>query len=230
MPQNIVDTTSLHLSDGPSEYHTARLSVVDVPPIIGGSVLIRALGRTSPITSYTINHTTRIWLSKQALWSAELFLSKPRHPFRRSFSVSLNIYHRGNRAVGVEYTYNPRERASNESTDLRTARAKRLVIVCAGALGSPQILERSGIGRKDVLAKIGVQQVVDLPGVGENYQGSAASRRLWYPFSLGRCNVDHQVMFIPYHASEDSETLDGIIRCDQAELQSACIQFLLPNP
>ena len=41
----------------------------------------------------------------------------------------------------------------------------------SGAFGSPAILERSGIGAKAVLQKCGVEQLVDLPGVGENYQG-----------------------------------------------------------
>lgn len=49
--------------------------------------------------------------------------------------------------------------------------AARLVVVSAGAFGSPTILERSGIGRKSVLEDNGVQQIQDLPGVGENYQG-----------------------------------------------------------
>lgn len=37
-------------------------------------------------------------------------------------------------------------------------------------IGSPQILELSGIGRPDVLQNIGVDVQVDLPGVGENVQ------------------------------------------------------------
>lgn len=49
--------------------------------------------------------------------------------------------------------------------------SNRLVVVAAGAFGSPSILERSGIGAKDILEKAGVKQLVDLPGVGENYQG-----------------------------------------------------------
>ena len=47
----------------------------------------------------------------------------------------------------------------------------KLVLVSAGAFGSPSILERSGIGSKDVLEQVGVKQRVNLPGVGENYQG-----------------------------------------------------------
>jgi choline dehydrogenase-like flavoprotein len=50
-------------------------------------------------------------------------------------------------------------------------RGTKLVLVCAGAFGSPGILERSGIGSKDVLDRVGLKQRVDLPGVGENYLG-----------------------------------------------------------
>jgi alcohol oxidase len=54
---------------------------------------------------------------------------------------------------------------------LSTVRATKLVVVSAGAFGSPTILERSGIGAEAVLERCGIEQVVDLPGVGENYQG-----------------------------------------------------------
>ena len=77
---------------------------------------------------------------------------------------------RGTRAVGVEFVANPRV-SHNTSGEVRIARAKRLVVVSGGAFGSPTILERSGIGAKAVLDKCGVEQLVDLPGVGENYQG-----------------------------------------------------------
>ncbi|TCD61245.1 hypothetical protein EIP91_008712 [Steccherinum ochraceum] len=51
-----------------------------------------------------------------------------------------------------------------------TVKAGKEVIVSAGGLKSAQILELSGIGRKDVLDKIKVPLVVDLPSVGENVQ------------------------------------------------------------
>ena len=78
---------------------------------------------------------------------------------------------RDKRAVGVEYVQNPRVFANANIEEVFTARAKRLVVVSAGAFGSPVILERSGIGAKVVLEKCNVEQIVDLPGVGENYQG-----------------------------------------------------------
>jgi choline dehydrogenase len=44
----------------------------------------------------------------------------------------------------------------------------RLFVVCAGAIASPCLLERSGIGRGEVLARLGVDAVADVAGVGEN--------------------------------------------------------------
>lgn len=44
------------------------------------------------------------------------------------------------------------------------------MILCAGAIGSPQILQNSGIGPADVLAKAGVPIRHELPGVGQNLQ------------------------------------------------------------
>ncbi|EJC82126.1 choline dehydrogenase-like flavoprotein [Rhizobium leguminosarum bv. trifolii WSM2297] len=50
------------------------------------------------------------------------------------------------------------------------ARAKRETIVSAGAIGSPQILQLSGIGPAALLQRHGIDVEVDLPGVGENLQ------------------------------------------------------------
>ncbi|WP_265500434.1 GMC family oxidoreductase [Paracoccus beibuensis] len=50
------------------------------------------------------------------------------------------------------------------------ARARGEVILAAGAINSPALLELSGIGQPDRLAAVGVAPVHDLPGVGENLQ------------------------------------------------------------
>ncbi|KAI0316393.1 GMC oxidoreductase [Amylostereum chailletii] len=51
-----------------------------------------------------------------------------------------------------------------------TAASKAEVILCAGAIKSPQLLEISGIGNATLLSSIGVEPKVDLPSVGENVQ------------------------------------------------------------
>ena len=70
----------------------------------------------------------------------------------------------------MEYLFDRRVYPSSPQ-DLRVVKAKRLVVVSAGAMGSPLILERSGIGRKDVLEELGVHVVSEIPGVGNEYQG-----------------------------------------------------------
>lgn len=65
----------------------------------------------------------------------------------------------GNRAEGVTYTV---------GGITHVARAEREVIVSAGAIASPQLLELSGIGNPEVLGRHGIAARVPLKGVGEN--------------------------------------------------------------
>jgi choline dehydrogenase len=65
------------------------------------------------------------------------------------------------RAVGVEIT---------AGGQLQTLRARREVILCGGAINSPQLLQLSGIGNPDELRSLGLEVVAVLPGVGENLQ------------------------------------------------------------
>jgi len=75
-------------------------------------------------------------------------------------------------------------------------------VASAGAFGSPTILERSGIGSKEVLHKNGISQIVDLPGVGDHY-------------------MDHLVAFIHYHGSEETDCIDNVLRGDEADAHEA---------
>jgi len=69
----------------------------------------------------------------------------------------------GTRATGVEY------RTGGARGQLREASAAE-VILCGGAINSPQLLQLSGIGSPAVLESAGVAVRHDLPGVGENLQ------------------------------------------------------------
>lgn len=74
------------------------------------------------------------------------------------------------RAVGVETRSNPRYHPDAAGEPLRTVKARKLVIAAGGACGTPSLLERSGLGDAKVLERAGVPVVVDLPGVGNNYE------------------------------------------------------------
>ena len=76
----------------------------------------------------------------------------------------------GTRCVGVRYRVNGTE---------RPARASREVIVSAGAINSPQLLELSGIGRPEVLEAQGIALQHELPAVGENLRDHIAPRLAW---------------------------------------------------
>ncbi|NOJ17225.1 GMC family oxidoreductase [Vibrio jasicida] len=67
----------------------------------------------------------------------------------------------GNRAVGVEYGL------KGQSFQIKCTKE---VILSAGAFGSPQILMLSGVGAKKELESHGIEQIHELPGVGENLQ------------------------------------------------------------
>jgi choline dehydrogenase len=74
---------------------------------------------------------------------------------------ALSIRFQGRRAMGVAV----RQRGS-----VREVRASREVILCAGAVQSPQLLELSGVGQPDLLRAHGIDVVHAVPGVGENLQ------------------------------------------------------------
>lgn len=67
-------------------------------------------------------------------------------------------------AKGIEFLASH----TNKSSRKYNVWARKSVIVSAGSLASAPILERSGIGRRDVLGAAGINQLVDLPGVGAN--------------------------------------------------------------
>ncbi|KAG1768033.1 GMC oxidoreductase-domain-containing protein [Suillus placidus] len=109
------------------------------------------------------------------------------------------------RAVGVEFTCDPVSCPdANRSSSI--VRALKLVVVSAGAFGSPAILERSGIGAEGVLKRCGIEQLVNLPGVGENYR-------------------DHNGCFVPYFAADGAVTLDPLWRGEGSVVQESLAQW-----
>ncbi|MFG5861138.1 choline dehydrogenase [Metapseudomonas sp. CR1201] len=69
----------------------------------------------------------------------------------------------GKRAIGVAYL-------KGNSDNPITVHARREVLVCSGAIASPQLLQRSGVGPAALLRDLDVPVVHDLPGVGANLQ------------------------------------------------------------
>ena len=76
----------------------------------------------------------------------------------------------GQRVVGVDYRVGP---------DTRSALAGREVVLTAGAVQSPQLLELSGIGDPALLKQLGIPVRHALPGVGNHYQDHFCTRMNW---------------------------------------------------
>jgi choline dehydrogenase len=84
----------------------------------------------------------------------------------------------GKRAVGVAFSQN----GTN-----RSVRARKEVILCGGAIGSPQILLLSGVGPQEQLAEFGIPVVQHLPGVGQSLQdhySAAIKLKCSFPITL----------------------------------------------
>ncbi|KAI0044618.1 GMC oxidoreductase [Auriscalpium vulgare] len=109
------------------------------------------------------------------------------------------------RATGLEFVWNQRF-LPGADTGVHKVKSTSLVVICAGVFGTPGILERSGIGGAEVLARVGVPQRVDLPGVGESYQ-------------------DHNGLFVPYTAAPEAETLDPIAQGNAEVIEAASSEW-----
>jgi len=92
------------------------------------------------------------------------------------------------------------------SSDLysRSLQVKREVVLSAGSIQTPQILELSGVGNSSILEPLNIKTIVDLPGVGNNLQ-------------------DHPTQVNIYKLKEGVESLDKL--ADPAFLQAALGQY-----
>ena len=97
------------------------------------------------------------------------------------------------RAVGVQVV--PMKPLHPQQQATKIIRARKQIVVSCGTLSTPLVLQRSGIGNPEKLRQAGVKPLVDLPGVGLNFQ-------------------DHYLTFSTYRAKPGTETWDDFLRGD----------------
>ena len=98
-------------------------------------------------------------------WSAaDAFL----HPIKSRANLTIltdshvnKLQFEGNKIIGVKFW---------RGNDLFEASVSGEVILASGAIGSPQIMQASGISSGALSQKVGIQNIIELPGVGENLQ------------------------------------------------------------
>src|SRR5271169_6870093 len=110
--------------------------------------------------------TYQVTQSNGERWSAARGYIHPYMGSRANLHVetkahATKILFEGKRAVGVEYL---------QGKEIKQIRARREVILSAGAFQTPQLLMLSGVGDSAALAKHGIASVHHLPGVGQNLQ------------------------------------------------------------
>ena len=98
------------------------------------------------------------------------------------------------RAVGVQTV--PTKPVGGGEPPRTIFKARKQIIISGGTLSSPLILQRSGIGDPEKLKKVGVEPIVDLPGVGLNFQ-------------------DHYLTFSTYRAKAGTDSFDDFVRGDE---------------
>ena len=105
-------------------------------------------------------------------------------------AIVRRVLFEGHRAVGVRYRKGGRE---------IDAGARKEVLLCAGALQSPQLLQLSGVGAAELLQRHGIPLVSNLPGVGQNLQDHLQTRVMF------KCRK-------PITTNDDLRTLWGRLR------------------
>lgn len=119
---------------------------------------------------------------------------------------------------------------------MRQARARAAVILCAGAIGSVQVLQRSGIGAAAELSALGIDPVLDRPGVGANLQDHLQQRAIFKVSGVKTLNetyhslVGRGVMGMQYALTRRgpltmAPSQLGIFTRSSAEHERANIQF-----
>ncbi len=96
-------------------------------------------------------------------------LKRPNLRLEKNVLVDRLVFEQG-RAAGVRFI---------QGGEMMGARTAGEVILCAGSIGSTQVLHRSGIGPADWLAPLGIETVLDRQGVGRNLQDHLQQRAIY---------------------------------------------------
>ncbi len=112
-------------------------------------------------------------------------LSRPNLRLETHILVDRLIIDNG-RAVGIRF------RQNGETLEART---RGEVILCGGSIGSTQVLHRSGIGPREWLAPLGIDTVLDSPGVGRNLQDHLQQRAIYKVEGIRTLNETYYNLF-----------------------------------
>ncbi|EPS98728.1 hypothetical protein FOMPIDRAFT_1125896 [Fomitopsis schrenkii] len=143
-----------------------------------------------PITHTRSYATTAFYVPNKDRPNLKVLINATAHRINTQPSANCKLS-----AISVEFEYDGK---------IHTVNVQKDVCLTAGALKSPHILELSGIGREDVLEKIGVPLKIDLPGVGENVQEHLFIGTSWEL----KEDLDFETMDLLRDAAQNAKHLD----------------------
>ncbi|KAI1348770.1 hypothetical protein F5Y01DRAFT_291150 [Xylaria sp. FL0043] len=146
---NAAKSIGLPIVDDPESGN--NLGIFWIPSVLDATTMTRSDAR--------INHYERVKASR------------PNYHILASTTVSKVLFN-GTQAVGVEYL-------PSAGGDRSNVYATKEVILAAGGVHTPQVLQLSGIGPQALLNELGIAVVQDLPGVGQNLQDQTTLTVEW---------------------------------------------------
>jgi choline dehydrogenase len=175
MERNSRGASALHGGDGPQwcsdigRRHELMEAVIDGARELGVARNDDFNGERQEGVGYYQLFTRRGWRCSTAVGYLRPARARPNLEVRTGAQAA-RILFEGGKAVGVEY---------RQGRELRVARAAREVVLAAGAVQTPQLLQLSGVGPAELLRRFGIPVVADLPGVGENLQDHLQLRLMY---------------------------------------------------
>ncbi|HDN2512590.1 MULTISPECIES: choline dehydrogenase [Providencia] len=164
---------------GPNDYHGGDGPVSVATPKTGNNVLFKAMveagvqagyPRTDDLNGYQqegfgpMDRTVTPQGRRASTGRGYLDQAKGRKNLTIVTHATTDIIEfEGKKAIGAKYY-------QGDSTTAITVKAQKEVLLCAGAIASPQILQRSGVGPEEVLDEFNIEKVHVLEGVGQNLQ------------------------------------------------------------
>lgn len=119
-------------------------------------------------------------------------------------------------AVSVIFGTQPGLDVPGSQPGQHTVHAGKEVILAAGSLATAPVLERSGIGSSEVLAAAGIEQLVELPGVGVNLvdqPGTGTSALVAEAYQNDTSIIDGRVLFAPEISLVNAKQIWGAGEC-----------------
>jgi choline dehydrogenase len=159
-------TDAFHGGDGPLKVSDIAAKHELIEAFIDGAQQI-GVPRTEDFNGAAQEGAGYYQLTTHKGWrcsTAKAYLTPAKH--RPNLRIETNalagkLVFEGRRAVGITY---------RQGGELKMARCRAEVLLSAGSIQSPQLLQLSGIGPRALLDRLGIPVVHELPGVGENLQ------------------------------------------------------------